>query len=89
MFSKLGERLFGDKKDAKEIKQFAEVVVNFSSQYGNSASKSYTAANLAGEPHIYNRYGDFQEALVLVKVRLILMSDVLKLCNLAILALAD
>ncbi len=67
MLSRINERMFGDRNALKEIKQFAEVVVNFSSQYGNTHSQSYTAANLAGEPRIYSKYGDFQEALVLVR----------------------
>ena len=33
-----------------EVTQFAEKVVNFSSQYGTEGSNSYVAANLAGNP---------------------------------------
>lgn len=45
---------------------FASRVVNFSSQYGTAGTSSYTAGNLAGELKIYDKYGDFQEAFVLV-----------------------
>ena len=47
--------------------QFAEEVVNFSSQYGTNGTSSYVARNLAGPPTI-PRYGDFIEAFVLVRV---------------------
>ena len=49
-----------------EVTQFAEKVVNFSSQYGTDGSASYVAANLAGDLRVYNKYGDFVEAFVLV-----------------------
>ena len=49
-----------------EVTQFAEKVVNFSSQYGTDGSASYVAANLAGNLRVYNKYGDFTEAFVLV-----------------------
>ncbi len=70
MFSRWGRgssQGASDKIRPGVIKQFSEVVINFSSQYGSSNSQSYTAANLAGEPRIYDKYGDFQEALVLVR----------------------
>ncbi len=67
MFSRWGfSRRASDKTHPEIKKQFSEVVINFSSQYGSSNTQSYTAANLAGEPRIYDKYGDFQEALVLV-----------------------
>ena len=47
---------------------FAEEVVNFSSQYGTARTASYTAGNLKGGLKVYARYGDFQEAFVLVCV---------------------
>ncbi|XP_064402047.1 F-box/LRR-repeat protein 4-like [Halichondria panicea] len=66
MFSRWGfSRRASDKTHPEIKKQFSEVVINFSSQYGSSNTQSYTAANLAGEPRIYDKYGDFQEALVL------------------------
>ena len=49
-----------------EVTQFAEKVVNFSSQYGTEGSNSYVAANLAGNLRVYHKYGDFVEAFVLV-----------------------
>ena len=57
-----------------EIKQFAESVVNFSSQYGTAGSSSYTASNLAGSLRVYDRYGDFTEAFVLVRISVYLSS---------------
>ena len=74
MFSRWGRgssQGASDKIRPAVIKQFSEVVINFSSQYGSSKSQSYTAANLAGEPRIYDKYGDFQEALVLVRRRFV------------------
>lgn len=53
-------------REVSEVTQFAENVVNFSSQYGTEGSTSYVAANLAGSLKVYNRYGDFVEAFVLV-----------------------
>ena len=53
----------------KELTQFAEEVVNFSSQYGTAGTSSYTASNLAGDLNVYNKYGDYQEAFVLVNIR--------------------
>ena len=51
---------------AKEIRQYAAEVVNYSTEYGRSQSSSYTAGNLAGEPRLSGRYGDFTDAFVLV-----------------------
>eukprot|EP00731_Ephydatia_muelleri_P012090 Em0006g984a len=45
------------------LSQFAEQVVNYSSEYGNVQS-AYSASNLAGPRRIHN-YGDFTEAFVL------------------------
>ena len=50
------------------IKQYAQSVVNYSSEYGRSGSNSYTACNLAGPPLLAERYGDFTEAFVLVRI---------------------
>ena len=49
---------------AKEIRQYATKVVNYSTEYGRNSS--YTAGNLAGEPKLSGKYGDFTEAFVLV-----------------------
>ena len=42
--------------------------MNFSSQYGTARTASYTAGNLKGGLKVYDRYGDFPEAFVLVCV---------------------
>lgn len=52
----------------EEQSQFVREVVNFSSQYGTQGSNSYTASNLAGPLRVYDRYGDFVEAFVLVRL---------------------
>lgn len=49
------------------LTQFADRVVNYSSEYGNS-NTAYSASNLAGPPRIH-QYGDFTEAFVLVKLK--------------------
>ncbi|KAL3831885.1 hypothetical protein ACJMK2_023582 [Sinanodonta woodiana] len=46
------------------IVQFAKEVIDFSSQYGNETSISYTARNLAGGANIFPSYGDFTQACV-------------------------
>ena len=51
-----------------EVKQFASGVVNFSSQYGTAGTSSYTASNLAGPLRVYDKYGDYTEAFVLVRI---------------------
>lgn len=46
--------------------QFANKVVQFSSQYGREQGNAYTASNIAkGALDIYPKYGDFKEAFVL------------------------
>lgn len=47
------------------VVQYAETVVDFSSQYGSDCSMSYSALNLAGRPNIYPGYGDFTLAFEL------------------------
>ena len=49
-----------------EVEQFVQEVVDFSSQYGNETSISYTASNLVGPCNIYPSYGDFTQSAVLV-----------------------
>lgn len=66
--SALGQAL--PSRASGEVKQLAEKVVNFSSQYGTDGSASYVAANLAGDLRVYNKYGDFVEAFVLVCLQL-------------------
>ena len=65
MFARL-QQAVSKPREVSEVTQFAENVVNFSSQYGTEGSTSYVAANLAGSLRVYNRYGDFVEAFVLV-----------------------
>ncbi|XP_055625685.1 F-box/LRR-repeat protein 4 [Toxorhynchites rutilus septentrionalis] len=43
------------------INQYAQSIVDFSSQYGSDTSISYTAYNVAGKPSKYPDYGDFPE----------------------------
>ncbi|EAT33396.1 AAEL014330-PA, partial [Aedes aegypti] len=43
------------------INQYAQDVVDFSSQYGSDTSISYTAFNVTGKPSKYPDYGDFPE----------------------------
>ena len=48
------------------INQFVSEVLEFSSQYGNDESISYTAINLSGKPSKYPEYGDFPESFMQV-----------------------
>lgn len=48
-----------------EVHQFAQEVVDFSSQYGSDTSISYTVSNLSGRCNIYPSYGDYTQAAVL------------------------
>ncbi|XP_055526114.1 F-box/LRR-repeat protein 4 [Wyeomyia smithii] len=50
-----------DKQKLVTIKQYAQNVVDFSSQYGSDTSISYTAYNVTGKPSKYPDYGDFPE----------------------------
>uniref|UniRef100_A0A8D8FQ96 F-box/LRR-repeat protein 4 n=1 Tax=Culex pipiens TaxID=7175 RepID=A0A8D8FQ96_CULPI len=43
------------------INQYAQDVVDFSTQYGSDTSISYTAYNVTGKPSKYPDYGDFPE----------------------------
>lgn len=47
-------------------RQEVEEVLDFSSQYGNENSISYTISNVVGEPTNYPAYGDFTRSLVFV-----------------------
>ena len=60
-------KFFNGGAGSEPVRQYATQAVNFSSQYGTTNTHSYTAANLAGDPKIYDSYGDFQEAFVLVR----------------------
>ena len=53
-------------KGKRSFSQYADSVVNFSSQYGTDGSEAYVAANLAGDRKVLDKYGDFTEAFVLV-----------------------
>lgn len=48
------------------ISQFAQRVLEFSSQYGSDHSISYTACNITGRPSKYPNYGDFPETYAMV-----------------------
>lgn len=48
------------------INEYISEVLEFSSQYGNDESISYTAINLSGKPSKYPEYGDFPESFMLV-----------------------
>lgn len=48
------------------IDQYAQDVVDFSSQYGSDYSISYTALNITGRPCKYPDYGDFPETFAMV-----------------------
>lgn len=59
----------GDDKDKIEdvtIVQFAQRVLDFSSQYGSDYSISYTACNITGRPSKFPNYGDFPETFAMV-----------------------
>lgn len=48
------------------INQYAQDVVDFSTQYGSDTSISYTAYNVTGKPSKYPDYGDFPETFAFV-----------------------
>lgn len=62
------DHLNDDNEDNKEvvIVQFAQKVLDFSSQYGSDYSISYTACNIAGRPSKFPNYGDFPETFAMV-----------------------
>ena len=50
-----------------KIHQFANSVIDFSTQYGREGGNAYTAINIAkGMLDVYPQYGDRKEAFVLV-----------------------
>lgn len=49
-----------------EVHMWCQRVEDFSSQYGNEVSISYTMSNLEGVSNIYSQYGDFTQAAVMV-----------------------
>lgn len=55
------EEPIGNRGKLVTIKQYAQDVVDFSSQYGSDTSISYTAYNVTGKPSKYPDYGDFPE----------------------------
>lgn len=57
-----------DNDESREvvIVQFAQKVLDFSSQYGSDYSISYTACNIAGRPSKFPNYGDFPETFAMV-----------------------
>lgn len=62
------DELCDNQNETKEvlIKQFAQRVLEFSSQYGSDFSISYTACNITGRPSKYPNYGDFPETFAMV-----------------------
>lgn len=60
----------GEANQAKDvlITQFAQRVLEFSSQYGSDSSISYTACNITGRPSKFPNYGDFPETFAMVCV---------------------
>ncbi|XP_055585725.1 F-box/LRR-repeat protein 4 [Uranotaenia lowii] len=59
--SGLDKEQVGDRK-CVIINQYAQDVIDFSSQYGSDTSISYTAYNVTGKPSKYPDYGDFPES---------------------------
>lgn len=51
----------GNRGKLVTINQYAQDVVDFSSQYGSDTSISYTAFNVTGKPSKFPDYGDFPE----------------------------
>jgi len=49
------------------LEQFAQGVLDYSSQYGIDYSISYTANNICGKPTKYPDYGDFPETFAMVR----------------------
>ena len=49
-----------------KIRQYAQNVLDYSSQYGSDFSISYTALNITGRPSKYPDYGDFPETFAMV-----------------------
>lgn len=52
----------------RPLRQVAQEVLDFSSQYSCNTSHSYSASNLAGQAKSYPNYGDFQTSFVLVNI---------------------
>lgn len=52
------------------IEQYAQKVLDYSSQYGSGFSISYTAFNITGRPSKFPDYGDFPETFAMVVVYL-------------------
>lgn len=54
------------KKQPVLINQYAQHVLDYSSQYGSDFSISYTAYNITGRPSKFPDYGDFPETFAMV-----------------------
>ena len=50
------------------VNQYAQAVIDFSSQYGSDYSISYTALNITGRPSKFPDYGDFPETFAMVSL---------------------
>lgn len=63
------ELLNVDKEEQRRVNcvQFAQRVLEFSSQYGADYSISYTACNITGRPSKFPNYGDFPETFAMVR----------------------
>lgn len=48
-----------------KVNQYAQAVIDFSSQYGSDYSISYTALNITGRPSKFPDYGDFPETFAM------------------------
>ncbi|XP_031551802.1 F-box/LRR-repeat protein 4-like [Actinia tenebrosa] len=60
-----GKEFQADSSIVHPVRQVAQKVLDFSSQYSCNTSSSYSASNLAGQAKSYPNYGDFQTSFVL------------------------
>jgi hypothetical protein len=72
-------------EETTATRQFVNDVMDFSSQYGKEASKSYTVYNVKSLPNHYPKYGDFLESCVLVSLSFVFffcsrVNQLLKCC---------
>lgn len=60
--------IIGETNESKivVIEQYAQKVLDYSSQYGSGFSISYTAFNITGRPSKFPDYGDFPETFAMV-----------------------
>lgn len=60
------ESISDENKENIIIQQFVSDVIDFSSQYGNDSSISYSAINITKKPSKFPCYGDFAETYQMV-----------------------